>query len=261
MPGDEEIAGSLRSANVPVLIAVNKTDDRRAQGSGARVLSAGLRAGDRDCRRARPGTGDLLDEVVKLLPAQSESVSEAEPAGSRGRDRRPAQRRQVVAAQSVAAKKSASIVSDMPGTTRDSVDARAALAAADLPDRRHRRDPAGGPGRAVGPARRRQRHPRPAGDREGGRGGAGHRRVGGRGRPGRDDCRRGREGGLRHHHRRQQVGPDEGAGAGLLQEVRRRAAAADEVPRLRAGAPHLGGDRRARPPRCSRRSTRWPTRA
>jgi GTP-binding protein len=32
VPGDEEIARSLRSASVPVLLAVNKTDDKRARG-------------------------------------------------------------------------------------------------------------------------------------------------------------------------------------------------------------------------------------
>ena len=38
--------------------------------------------------------------------------------------------------------------------------------------------------------------------------------IRGRRRPGCHDRRRSREGGQRHHHRRQQVGPDEGAGAG-----------------------------------------------
>src|ERR1044071_8229912 len=32
MPGDEEIAAALRTVNAPVLVAVNKTDDRRARG-------------------------------------------------------------------------------------------------------------------------------------------------------------------------------------------------------------------------------------
>jgi predicted GTPase len=33
VPGDQEIAEALRAANKPALLAINKTDDRRAKGS------------------------------------------------------------------------------------------------------------------------------------------------------------------------------------------------------------------------------------
>src|SRR3954469_22015781 len=40
--GDEEIAGALRSVNGPVLLAVNKTDDRRSRGRSVEFYSLGF---------------------------------------------------------------------------------------------------------------------------------------------------------------------------------------------------------------------------
>ena len=122
LPADEEIAGSLRSANVPVLIAVNKTDDRRAKDRALEFYRLGFEPVIEIAAEHGQGTGDLLDEVVKLLPAQSKGTVEAEP--------------QEVAVAIVGRpnvgkssllnrllKEERSIVSAMPGTTRDSVDA------------------------------------------------------------------------------------------------------------------------------------------
>ncbi len=122
LPADEEIAGSLRAANVPVLIAVNKTDDRRAKDRALEFYRLGFEPVVEIAAEHGQGTGDLLDEVVKRLPAQSEPTGEAEP--------------QEVAVAIVGRpnvgkssllnrllKEERSIVSDMPGTTRDSVDA------------------------------------------------------------------------------------------------------------------------------------------
>ena len=41
LPGDQEIAERLRQVNVPVLMAVNKTDDKRARGRAADHQTAG----------------------------------------------------------------------------------------------------------------------------------------------------------------------------------------------------------------------------
>ena len=67
--GDQTIAQELRAAGLPVILAVNKTDDKRAQRRCRRVLPARIRAGRRDLGRARHGVGDLLDEIVKRLTA------------------------------------------------------------------------------------------------------------------------------------------------------------------------------------------------
>ena len=107
-----------------------------------------------------------------------------------------------------------SIVSEMPGTTRDTVDAVLKWQQRHVPDCRYRRHPAAGPRRAQrASSKSLSVMRREARDREGGRGGAGDRFDRRRDRSGRDDRRRGREGRLRHRHRRQQVGPDEGAAA------------------------------------------------
>ena len=42
VPADEEIAASLRSAKAPVLVAVNKTDDRRARGRSVEFYKLGF---------------------------------------------------------------------------------------------------------------------------------------------------------------------------------------------------------------------------
>ena len=79
LPADEEIAGSLRAANVPVLIAVNKTDDKRAKDRALEFYRLGFEPVVEIAAEHGQGTGDLLDEVVKRLPAQSERTGEAEP--------------------------------------------------------------------------------------------------------------------------------------------------------------------------------------
>jgi len=122
LPADEEIASSLRSANVPVLVAVNKTDDRRARNRALEFYRLGFEPVIEIAAEHGEGTGDLLDEVVKLLPARTETVSDHEPeevaVAIVGRPN--------VGKSSLLnrlLKEERSIVSDMPGTTRDSVDA------------------------------------------------------------------------------------------------------------------------------------------
>ena len=71
---DEEIANSLRAANVPVLVAVNKTDDRRSKDAAAEFYRLGFEPIIEIAAEHGLGTGDLLDEVIKRLPAGRESV-------------------------------------------------------------------------------------------------------------------------------------------------------------------------------------------
>ncbi len=244
---DEEIADSLavgRRAGPH-----RRQQDRRPAGRRTAPSSSIGWASNRSSRlppSTAQGTGDLLDEVVKRLPgAVGDGPAESRAGRSRGRHRRPSERRQVVAAQSVAqrrARRSSATCRGRRGTA-----STRCFAGSGASSESSTRPGFGAPARSArsGQLEGRQRRPRPPRDREGGRDRARHRFIGRRRRPGCDDRRRGREGGQRHHHRRQQMGSDEGAGAGLLQEVRRRAAAADQVPRLRARASHLGGDRRA----------------
>jgi GTP-binding protein len=122
VPADEEIAASLRSANVPVLVAVNKTDDRRARNRAFEFYRLGFEPVLEIAAEHGEGTGDLLDEVVKRLPRRAEGARDAEPEETAvaivGRPN--------VGKSSLLnrlLREERAIVSDMPGTTRDSVDA------------------------------------------------------------------------------------------------------------------------------------------
>ena len=211
----------------PVIIAVNKTDDRRLEGAARRVLQPRLRADRRDRRRARR-------RASAICSTRSSRASPRAPARRRRRAKDVETRVAIVGRPNVGKssllnrllKEERSIVSDMPGTTRDTVDAvlkwqKRTFRILDTAGIRR-------PGRVAraGQVEAVARRDRAARDREGRRRRAGRRR-GRRGhRSGRDDCRRGRQGRRRRHHRRQQVGPDEGARPGLLEGVRRQAAPA-----------------------------------
>ena len=122
VPADEEIAASLRSATVPVILAVNKTDDRRAKGRVLEFYKLGFEPVIEIAAEHGVGTGDLLDEVVRRLPARRDAPRVTEPAETAvaiiGRPN--------VGKSSLLnrlLKEERAIVSDMPGTTRDTVDA------------------------------------------------------------------------------------------------------------------------------------------
>jgi GTP-binding protein len=122
VPGDEEIAAALRLAAAPVVIAVNKTDDKRARGRSLEFYQLGYEPVVEIAAEHGEGIGDLLDEVVRLLPARKDPARTVEPAATAvaivGRPN--------VGKSSLLnrlLREERSIVSDMPGTTRDTVDA------------------------------------------------------------------------------------------------------------------------------------------
>ena len=116
-----------------VLVA-NKADNDRREAEMWEFLALGL--GEPYPVSALHGrrTGDLLDEVVARLPddkrrAASTADDAAEPRWRAGPARRPrrrawwaAQRRQVARCSTASSARSASVVHDMPGTTRDAID-------------------------------------------------------------------------------------------------------------------------------------------
>jgi GTP-binding protein len=122
VPGDHEIAETLRAASKPALLAINKTDDRRAKGS-VEFYQLGFDPVTEVSAEHGEGVGDLLDEIVQRLrtwegPLREESPAKEEVAVT-------------IVGRPNAGKSSLvnrllreerMIVSEIPGTTRDAVD-------------------------------------------------------------------------------------------------------------------------------------------
>jgi len=119
---DREIAQAIREASTPAVLAINKADDRRARGGLLEFAELGFDPMFEISAEHGEGTGDLLDAVVeRLRPAP---VAAAAPAA--------AEVRVAIVGRPNAGKSSLvnrllreerMIVSEVPGTTRDAVDA------------------------------------------------------------------------------------------------------------------------------------------
>ena len=125
VPGDREIAESVRAAGKPAILAVNKTDDRRGRSGVVEFYQLGFDPVFEVSGEHGEGIGDLLDEVVRRL----------QPGEKRARDEQGAGPSEEVSVSVVgrpnAGKSSLvnrllreerMIVSEMPGTTRDAVE-------------------------------------------------------------------------------------------------------------------------------------------
>src|SRR5262245_27996317 len=123
VPGDEEIAAALRTVDAPVIVAVNKTDDRRGRGRSVEFYTLGFDPVIEIAAEHGEGVGDLLDALTERLP---EGKRDAVPAA-----REPETRIAIVGRPNVGKsslvnrllREERSIVSSLPGTTRDTVDA------------------------------------------------------------------------------------------------------------------------------------------
>src|SRR5580765_8422608 len=65
--GDERIAQELRQTNRPVLVAINKTDDKRAQASSMEFFQLGFDPVVEISAEHGAGVAELPDESVKLV--------------------------------------------------------------------------------------------------------------------------------------------------------------------------------------------------
>jgi GTP-binding protein len=118
--GDEEIAATVRQSGRPVVVAVNKTDDRKAQARVVEFYALGFDPVIPIASEHGSGVGDLLDAVTSRL-AVGKSVPPAEPEETKvaiiGRPN--------VGKSSLVnrlLKEERMVVSEMAGTTRDPVD-------------------------------------------------------------------------------------------------------------------------------------------
>jgi GTP-binding protein len=118
-PGDEEIAEILRRAHKPVLLLANKIDDPARDQLALEFHRLGLGDPLPISSLHGHGTGDLLDEVLERLPGEgrAEAGEEAIRVAILGRPN--------VGKSSllnVLVGQERTIVSDVPGTTRDAID-------------------------------------------------------------------------------------------------------------------------------------------
>ena len=152
LPGDEQIAEVVRRAGKPAVLAVNKIDDRRAEVGTLDVHRLGFDPVFPVSAEHSQGTGDLLDELVRRLGRPRAVAEKAKDAGRRASDEWPDPEAEEPEAEAAAAasavearevsvaivgrpnagksslvnrllREERMIVSEVPGTTRDAVDA------------------------------------------------------------------------------------------------------------------------------------------
>ena len=121
VPGDHEIATRLRSVKVPVLMAVNKTDDKRARGRAVEFYQLGFEPVVELAAEHGEGVGDLLDEIIERIPVKGEGEVEEPEETAVAIVGRPNVGKSSLLNRLL--KEERSIVSATPGTTRDTVDA------------------------------------------------------------------------------------------------------------------------------------------
>ena len=117
---DEDVAKLLRKVNKPVFLVVNKVDNGKREEDAVEFYALGLGDYFTIASINGSGTGDLLDALVKALPEKEEVVEEELP-------------RFAVVGRPNAGKssfintligKDRYIVTDIAGTTRDSIDTK-----------------------------------------------------------------------------------------------------------------------------------------
>lgn len=115
---DDEVASKLRRTKKPVLLVANKADNFDQHYAAAEFYSFGL--GDPICISAinGSGTGDLLDEIVKALPEDTEAEEEFDCPRIAIVGRPNAGKSSLVNAF---IGEERNIVTDRAGTTRDSI--------------------------------------------------------------------------------------------------------------------------------------------
>ena len=134
VPGDETIARELRQTGLPVILAVNKTDDKRAQAGVSDFYQLGFEPVVEISAEHGMGVGDLLDDVVSTLKARGLTV--AEPTSTSPEPHPSALSPNETSVAIVGRpnvgkssllnrllKEERVLVSDIPGTTRDAIDA------------------------------------------------------------------------------------------------------------------------------------------
>ena len=126
---DEAVAGAVRRTGAPVVLVVNKCDDRRARGRAIEFYQFGLEPVLEISAEHGMGVGDLLDDVVSRLPVRSGRLAGPERIGSDPESEvemaiavvgRPNVGKSSLVNRLL--REERMLVSERPGTTRDAVD-------------------------------------------------------------------------------------------------------------------------------------------
>jgi GTP-binding protein len=133
LPADLTIAEELRARGLPVILAVNKMDDKRAQARALEFYRLGFDPVVEIAAEHGQGVGDLLDEVLRRLPRRSaRPAASSEPEPLDAARVQPAETSVAVVGRPNVGKSSLVnrllreervMVSETPGTTRDAIDA------------------------------------------------------------------------------------------------------------------------------------------
>jgi GTP-binding protein len=125
VPGDERIARELRETGRPVLLAVNKTDDKRAQAAIPEFFQLGFDPVIDISAEHGHGVAELLDEIVQHIGAPRDAGVAPPPATPVEETRVAIVGRPNVGKSSLTnrlLRQERVLVSEMPGTTRDAID-------------------------------------------------------------------------------------------------------------------------------------------
>ena len=118
--GDREIAQVIREAGKPALLAVNKLDDKRARSGALEMYQLGFDPVFEIAAEHGDGVGDLLDAIVRELPASGSSSASKPPEVAVAIVGRPNAGKSSLVNRLL--REERMLVSEMPGTTRDAVD-------------------------------------------------------------------------------------------------------------------------------------------
>src|SRR5580765_6943776 len=141
--GDETIARELRETGKPLLMAVNKTDDKRARDSSMEFYQLGIDPVLEISAEHGTGVAELLDAIVDRLGARGSGLGTRKPDASptddsdSGEPRAPSPEPRPETTVAIVGRPNVGksslvnrllhaervLVSEMPGTTRDAIDA------------------------------------------------------------------------------------------------------------------------------------------
>ncbi|HEX3645286.1 MAG TPA: ribosome biogenesis GTPase Der [Vicinamibacterales bacterium] len=139
IPGDERIARELRETGTPVMLAINKTDDKRSQKSAMEFFQLGFDPVTEISAEHGTGVADLMDEIVARVNTRSPGApakgvglvdDDGEPTVPSPEPQVEETRFAIVGRPNVGKSSLVNrllrtervLVSDMPGTTRDAID-------------------------------------------------------------------------------------------------------------------------------------------